>query len=294
MKIDPKNIPTNKLHGYLLSAVAPRPIAFASTMDANGNPNLAPFSFFNAFSSNPPTLIFSANRRVKDNTTKDTYSNIKATGEVVINTVSYKFARKMALASIEYPADVNEFEKAGLTPLPSEIVKPFRVAESSVQFECKVKNIIELGNEGGAGNLFICEVLLMHIHDDVLDAQGRIDPHKIDLVARMGGPLYCRASGDAIFEINQPFDKFGIGFDNLPAKIKMSKVLTGNDLAELASIEMLPAESEIEAYRNNPAYLELAERFKNDSESLEWHIHEYAKQLLKEGNIRDAWKLLLG
>lgn len=294
MKIDPKNIPTNKLHGYLLSAVAPRPIAFASTMDEQGNPNLAPFSFFNAFSSNPPTLVFSANRRVKDNTTKDTYSNIKATREVVINVVSYKFVRKMALASIEYPADVNEFAKAGFTPLPSELVKPFRVAESPVQFECKVKDIIELGEHGGAGNLFICEVALMHIHDDVLDAQGRIDPHKIDLVARMGGHLYCRASGDAIFEINQPYDKLGIGFDSLPAKIKTSKVLTGNDLAELASIEVMPSESEVEAFRNDPAYVELAERFKNDSESLEWHIHEYAQQLLKEGKTADAWKLLLG
>lgn len=293
MKINPRVIPAAKLHGYLLSAVAPRPVAFASTVDAKGNPNLAPFSFFNAFSSNPPTLVFSANRRVKDNTTKDTYSNIKATGEVVINVVSYRFVRKMTLASIEYPADVNEFEKAGLTSLPSEMVKPFRVAESSVQFECRVKDTIELGAGGGAGNLFICEVLLMHINDDVLDAQGRIDPHKIDLVARMGGPLYCRASGDAIFEINQPYDKFGIGFDALPGKIKTSKVLTGNDLAELASAEKLPSNEEVDSFRNNPAYLELTERFKNDAESLEWHVHEYARQLLKEGKTADAWKLLL-
>lgn len=293
MKIDPKEIPTAKLHGYLLSAVAPRPIAFASTVDENGNPNLAPFSFFNAFSSNPPTLVFSANRRVKDNTVKDTYSNIKATREVVINTVSYKFVRKMALASIEYPVEINEFEKAGFTPVPSEMVKPFRVAEAAVQFECKVKDIIELGNGGGAGNLFICEVVLMHINENVLDAHGRIDPHKIDLVSRMGGPLYCRASGDAIFEINQPYDKFGIGFDKLPHDIKSSKVLTGNDLAELASIEKFPDLSEVLAFNETPEIKDIKERCKNDAESLEWHIHDYARQLLKEGKTTEAWKTLL-
>src|ERR1051325_10591436 len=180
----------------MLGAIAPRPIAFASTVDINGNSNLAPFSFFNAFSSNPPVVIFSANRRVKDGTTKDTYANIKATREVVINAVSHKFVRKMALASIEYPTGVNEFQKAGFTPLKSEMVKPFRVAESPVQHECVVRDIIELSEKGGAGNLFICEILLMHINEEVLDANGRIDPHKIDLCARMSGPLYCRASGD--------------------------------------------------------------------------------------------------
>ena len=293
LRIDPKNIPTGKLHSYLLSAVAPRPIAFASTVDKNGNPNLAPFSFFNAFSSNPPILVFSANRRVKDGSTKDTYANIKATREVVVNTVSHKFVRKMSLASIEYPAGVNEFEKAGFTPLKSEIIKPFRVAESPVQFECKVKDIIELGESGGAGNLFICEIMLMHINEEVLDTQGRIDPHKIDLCARMGGPLYCRASGDALFEISQPTEKIGIGFDNLPQKIKSSKVLTGNDLAELASVETPPGTDEIAAFRADPMFRELQERFHNDAESLEWHAHEYARQLLAEKNVQKAWQLLL-
>ncbi len=293
LRVDPKNISTGKLHGYLLSAVAPRPIAFASTVDENGNPNLAPFSFFNAFSSNPPILVFSANRRVKDGKTKDTYANIKATREVVINAVSYRFVRKMALASIEYPAEVNEFEKAGFTPLKSEIVKPFRVAESPVQFECKVKNIIELGEGGGAGNLFICEVALLHISDEVLDAQGRIDPDKIDLCARMGGPLYCRASGDAVFEIVQPPERIGMGFDSLPAKIKASKVLTGNDLAELASIEKLPDAEEIASFKNEPAFKELQERFRNDAESFEWHVHDYARQLLKEKSTLKAWQALL-
>ncbi len=294
LRIDPQSTPTGKLHSYFLSAVAPRPIAFASTVDKNGNPNLAPFSFFNAFSSNPPVLVFSANRRIKDDSAKDTYSNIKANREVVINTVSYKFVRKAALASIEYPSDVNEFEKAGLTPLKSELVKPFRVAESAVHFECRVNDIIELGEKGGAGNLFICEVLLMHIDEEVLDPQGRIDPHKIDLCARVGGPLYCRASGDAVFEINQPPEKIGIGFDKLPAKIKTSKVLTGNDLAELASVEQLPDEAAVAAFRNdNAAFKELLLRFQNDSESLEWHVHEYALKLLREKNIVKAWQLLL-
>lgn len=293
MKIDPKTIPTGKLHGYLLSAVAPRPIAFASTVDENGKPNLAPFSFFNAFSSNPPILVFSANRRVKDNTTKDTYANICATREVVINTVSYAFVRKMTLASIDYPADVSEFSKAGFTPVASETVKPFRVAESPVQLECKVKDIIELGAGGGAGNLFVCEVLLMHVHDEILDTQGRIHPDKIDLVARMGGPLYCRASGNAIFEINQPFDKMGIGFDRLPAPVKTSKVLTGNDLAELASVEHIPSATEAHTFAQDAAFQDILQRCKNDPESLEWHIHDYAKRLLHEGKTLEAWKALL-
>ena len=277
----------------MLSAVAPRPICFASTVDENGTPNLAPYSFFNAFSSNPPMLVFSSNRRTRDNTTKDTYANIKATHEVVVNVVSYPYVRKMALASIEYPNEVNEFEKAGFTMLDSEKVKPYRVAESPVQFECKVTDIIELGPEGGAGNLFLCEILLMHIHEAVLDENGKIDQQKIDLCGRMGGKLYCRASGDAIFEILQPVDKIAIGFDRLPEKTKNSKVLTGNELAQLASVETLPTAQEIESFQSDPTYQELLVRFQNDAESLEWHIHEYASRLLKEEQIQTAWKLLL-
>ena len=294
MRIDPKTTPTKKLHSYLLSAVAPRPIAFASTVDKKGNPNLAPFSFFNAFSSNPPILVFSANRRVKDGTTKDTYENIQATREVVINSVSYAFVRKAALASIEYPFSVSEFEKAGFTPLKSDIVKPFRVAESAVQFECKVTDIIELGKKGGAGNLFICEVVLMHVNDGILDAQGRIDPDKIDLCARMGGPLYCRASGDAVFELVQSPEKIGIGFDNLPTRIKTSKVFTGNDLAKLASVEKLPGSTEIEAFnKEDSTFTELVKRYGNDATTLERHVHEYALKVLRENDIQKAWLILL-
>ncbi len=204
MKIIPGELPTPKLHGYLQGAVGPRPIAFASTIDEQGRPNLSPFSFFNLFSSKPATLIFSPNRRVRDNTTKHTLENARKTGEVVINVVNYDIVQQASLSSVEYPEGVNEFIKAGLTQLPSEIVKPFRVKESPVQFECKVKDIIELGQEGGAGNLIVCEVVLMHIDDAILDEKGQIDPYKIDLVARMGGDWYCRANGDALFEVAKP------------------------------------------------------------------------------------------
>jgi len=204
LKIDPKSTSLLKLQGYILGAVAPRPIAFASTIDKKGNPNLSPFSFFNAFSANPPVCIFSPSRRARDNTTKHTFENVKEVGEVVINAVNYDLVHQASLTSTEYPKGVNEFIKAGLTPVPSEIVKPFRVKESPVQMECRVRDIIELGNEGGAGNLVICEILLIHISEDVLDEKGNIDPQKIDLVSRMGGNWYCRASGDALFEVEKP------------------------------------------------------------------------------------------
>jgi flavin reductase (DIM6/NTAB) family NADH-FMN oxidoreductase RutF len=240
MRIDPTQIPTKDLHQYLLGAVAPRPIAFASTLSKEGVPNLAPYSFFNAFSSNPPILVFSSNRRVADNTTKDTLKNIEDTGEVVINAVSHSIVRQMAVCSIEYPAGVNEFEKAGLTPLPSERVKPFRVAESPAQMECIVERILPLGDGGGAGHLIVCKIVMMHLDDRVLDEQKRIDPHKIDLMARMGRAYYVRASGAAVMEIVQEVGKMGIGFDGLPMALRNSPVLTGNNLGQLAGLTSLP------------------------------------------------------
>jgi flavin reductase (DIM6/NTAB) family NADH-FMN oxidoreductase RutF len=282
--INPKEILTNEFHSYMLGTVAPRPIAFASTIDENGIPNLAPYSFFNAYSSNPPTLVFSSNRRVRDNTTKDTYANIKATGEVVINMVSFNIVRQMSLASIEYPSDINEFEKAGFTPLASETVKPFRVAESPAQYECKVKQIIELGEHGGAGNLFICEVQLLHINENILNEKGKIDPDKIDLCARMGGQYYLRASGSNVFEINQPVNKFGIGFDNIPENIRLSKVLTGNNLAELASVEKLPSEEEIKSF----AIENSISKTENS-----YTVHARAKSFIEKGDALSAWKILL-
>jgi flavin reductase (DIM6/NTAB) family NADH-FMN oxidoreductase RutF len=241
LKIDPAEIATKDLHQFILGAVAPRPIAFASTLSADGVPNLAPYSFFNAFSSNPPILIFSSNRRVSNNTTKDTLKNVEDTGEVVINVVPHRIVRQMALCSVEYGAEVNEFEKAGFTPLPSEKVRPFRVAESPVHMECKVEKILPLGEKGGAGNLIICNIVLMHIAEEVLNDKGRIDPHKIDLVARMGRFYYARASGDAVFEVVQEVTAFGIGFDGLPPGIRHSHVLTGNNLGQLAALPALPS-----------------------------------------------------
>ena len=207
LSIDPKELQIAQLHGYLLGAIGPRPIAFASTIDRDGNPNLAPFSFFNVFSANPPILIFSPARSGRTNTNKDTFHNVKEVGEVVINIVNHQIVHQMSLASSPYAADVDEFEKTGLTKIPSDTIRPFRVAESPVQFECVVNEIKELGDQGGAGNLIICEVKKIHISEDVLDKDGKIDQLKIDLVARMGGNWYCRADKNSMFEIEKPITK---------------------------------------------------------------------------------------
>ena len=292
IKIDPKEIETAKLHGYLLGAVAPRPIAFASTLDQDGKPNLSPFSFFNVFSANPPIAIFSPARRVRNNTTKHTLENAKATKEVVINIVNYGIVEQMSLSSTEYPDGVNEFIKSGLTPVPSEMVKPFRVKESPVQLECEVKEVVELGNEGGAGNLVICEIKLVHIDENVLDSHGQIDPKKIDLVARMGGNWYCRANGEALFEIAKPLRTLGMGVDEIPHDIRNSSILTGNNLGQLGNVESLPDETEVNEYK----LTELAElfvRLEDDAEQLELELHKIAKEKLEQGEVTDAWKALL-
>src|SRR4030095_1067731 len=247
LTIDPKQISVARLHAYILSSVAPRPIAFASTLDAAGNPNLSPFSFFNAFGSNPPTLIFSPARRVRDNTTKHTLQNVLEFPEVVINTVNYEMVHQTSLASVEFPKGVNEFLKSGFTPEPSVMVRPFRVKESPVQFECKVVEVKPMGQEGGAANLVICEILLMHINETVLNDQQRIDQHKMDLVARLGEDFYVRASGSALFEVVKPNLKPAMGIDSLPEHIKQSKVLTGNNLGQLGNMERFPATDELEA-----------------------------------------------
>lgn len=249
MIIDPKEIPTKDLHQFLLAIVAPRPIGFVSTVDASGIPNLAPFSFYNCFSSNPPIVVFSANRRVSDNTTKDTLANIRATGECVMNAVSYKVVRQMALCSVDYPSDVNEFEKTGLTPIPSDIVGPPRVKECLAHLECKLSQIIPLGDKGGAGHLIICEVVRMHVDESIIDERNRIDPHKIDLMARMGKTYYSRASGESIYSIPQPTFPLPLGFDGLPDFFKQSKILSANDLGMLASLLTLPDESMVQSFR---------------------------------------------
>lgn len=274
----PKDLTTPQLHSYLLSAVAPRPIAFASTVDAEGQPNLSPFSFFNVFSANPPILIFSPARRVRDNTTKHTLENVEAIKEVVINVVNHNIVQQMSLSSTEYALGINEFTKAGLTMLKSDVVKPFRVAESPVQMECKVNDIIKLGTEGGAGNLIICEVVKMHINESVLDENGAIDQVKLDLVSRAGGSFYSRAKS-GFFEIPKPLSTLGIGVDALPEDIKKSTILSGNDLGLLANVEKFPSENEIKAFNCG---------FKTQTEK-----HQQAKKLLETEMVTEAWLTLL-
>jgi len=271
--IDPKAVSTAALHGYMLGAVTPRPIAFASTIDSAGNVNLSPFSFFNVFSANPPIMIFSPARRGRDNTTKHTYENVLQVKEVVINIVNYDIVQQMSLSSTEYGKGVNEFEKAGLTPLASQTIKPPRVAESPVQFECRVNEVISLGTEGGAGNLVICEVLKMHINEAVLDADGKIDPVKLDAVSRMGGNWYGRAK-QGMFEVPKPLSRLGVGFDQLPEAIRTSKLLTGNDLAKLANVEVLP--------KGAKAIV-----------NLEQHVAQKAQKRLALDDIQGAWELLI-
>lgn len=276
------------LHQYILGAIAPRPIAFASTMDSQGIPNLAPYSFFNAFSSNPPVLVFSSNRKVKDNQTKDTLHNIRETGEVVINAVNFAMMRQMALASIEYPAEIDEFEKAGFTPLASDLVKPFRVAESPSQMECTVKDIITLGDQGGAGHLIICDVVRIHIHEAVIDDRDRIDPHKMDLVGRMGRAYYVRASGEAIHTVFQPVTDMAIGFDQLPESVRKSPVLTGNQLAEIAALTALPSADSLELLQSETDIADLLDR-----EDGYHALHQMAANAIIAGSVDRAAGLLL-
>jgi flavin reductase (DIM6/NTAB) family NADH-FMN oxidoreductase RutF len=283
----PQDVSTGKLHGLLLSAVAPRPIAFASTMDAEGNPNLSPFSFFNVFSANPPIMIFSPARRVRNNTTKHTLENAEQTKEVVINVVNYDMVHQMSLSSTEYPEDVNEFEKAGLTMVKSDLVKPFRVGESPVQFECKVNEIVKLGDEGGAGNLIICEVVKLHVDDEYLNDEGQIDQEKLDLVARAGGSYYSRARS-GFFEIPKPLSTLGIGVDQIPKEIRNSMILTGNDLGMLANVEALPSKKEVKQFIKN-----IVEKHPSLSNASLRTKHKKAKDYLSYGDVESAWKILL-
>ncbi|MDC8002762.1 flavin reductase family protein [Aureisphaera galaxeae] len=273
LRIDPNEISTPQLHGYLLGAVAPRPICFASTVDGAGNVNLSPYSFFNVFSANPPIMIFSPARRVRDNTTKHTLENVLETKEVVINIVSHAMVQQMSLSSTEYAKGVNEFVKAGFTEVPSEKVAPPRVAEAPVQFECKVNDVIALGEEGGAGNLVVAEVVQLHIDEAILNEEGKIDPYKIDTVSRLGGNWYSRAK-EGLFEVEKPLRTQGIGVDALPKAIRLSTVLTGNDLGQLANVETLPTGAEF--------YVSEAE-----------DQHKRAHDLLEQGRVTDAWTELL-
>lgn len=286
LTIDPKSVSVPVLQSYLQGIIAPRPIAFASTIDKSGNVNLTPFSFFNIFSSNPPIVIFSPARRVRDGSVKHSLENVYDVAEVAINIVSYSMVQQASLSSTEYPKGVNEFIKTGLTPIESTLIKPPRVKESPASMECKVNKIIPLGDAGGAGNLVICEVLLVHLSENILTEERKVDPQKLDAVARMGEDWYCRAHGDAIFKVPKPLMKLGIGVDRIPERIRKSKVLTGNDLGMLGNVEQLPDEMSIQEFGKNEFVLQALQEG-------EEYIHQLAHELLLKGEIENAWKVLL-
>ena len=287
LSFEPHTLSPSQLQDYLQSTVAPRPIAFASTVDINGTPNLSPFSFFNVFSSNPPILVFSPARRVRNNTTKHTLENCQATKQVVINVVNYDLVQQVSLSSTEYPEGINEFLKSGLTMLPSDMVKPYRVAESPVQMECLVNEIIPLGNQGGAGNLIICEIVKIHIQESILDEKNRIDQSKIDLVSRLGGNWYSR-SNQGLFEVEKPLTSLGIGVDQIPEFIKKSKVFDGNDLGKLGNVEALPTREEITIFvKQNFAVKGVL------SSDDDLKIQQTAKEFLNNNDALSAWKVLL-
>jgi flavin reductase (DIM6/NTAB) family NADH-FMN oxidoreductase RutF len=289
---DPTAIEGRDLHGKLLGGIAPRPIAFASTVDKTGTPNLAPFSYFNVFSANPPILIFSPARRMRGNTTKHTLENVLEVPEVVINLVDFALVHACSLASGDFPAGVSEFEKAGVTPLPSDTVRPFRVAESPVQLECEVLRVDSLGDEGGAGQLVVCRITQMHFRNDVLNAAGQPVPELLDLVGRCGGNSYVRASGEALFEVPKPLAAPGIGVDALPQEVQQSAVLTGNELAQLGALLELPDETDVNDFK----LLELSDlfmEFEDDGVALERAIHEHAQKLIAAGDVAAALKAVL-
>jgi flavin reductase (DIM6/NTAB) family NADH-FMN oxidoreductase RutF len=282
LSLDPKDLSVQQVQKYLQNAIAPRPICFASTVNVAGEPNLAPFSFFNLFSSNPPVAVFSPAYSGRTGASKNTLDNVREVPECVINVVNYDMVQQTSLASSPFPKGVNEFIKANFTPVPSELVKPARVKESPVQLECRVMEIKELGKMGGAGNLVICEIIRIHINESVLNDQNQIDTKKIDLVARMGDNWYCRAHGDSLFEVEKPITTIGIGIDQMPGNIRNSRILSGNNLGLLGSVEQLPSNEEIEEYKKT------LNQFNSDDDR-----HSYAKSLLEANKVKEAWMVLL-
>jgi flavin reductase (DIM6/NTAB) family NADH-FMN oxidoreductase RutF len=293
LTINTADLKPAELQNYLQYVIAPRPICFVSTIDKQGNVNLSPFSFFNLFSINPPICVFSPSRRVRDNTSKHSLENVMEVPECVINIVNYDMVQQTSLASVEYPKGVNEFVKAGFTQLPSELVRPPRVAESPVQMECIIRQVIPLGENAGAGNLVLSEIKRIHIKDDILDASGKIDQTKINLVARLGGDWYCRVGADNLFEVEKPVRTLGIGVDSLPASIRNSAVLTGNNLGQLGNVECLPSDEEIDAIRTDSELRQILDATIGDSFTRERELHQYARKLLESGNVIKAWKVLL-
>jgi flavin reductase (DIM6/NTAB) family NADH-FMN oxidoreductase RutF len=291
--LKPSDLKPIDLQNYLQHAVAPRPICFASTIDKIGNVNLSPFSFFNLFSTNPPICVFSPSRRVRDNTTKHTLQNILEVPECVINIVNYSMVQQTSLASVEYPKGVNEFIKAGFTQVKSDYVSPPRVAESPVQFECIVQQVIPLGQEGGAGNLVLAEIKLIHIKEEVLDEKGRIDQKKMDHVARLGGNWYCRVTENNLFKVAKPVSTIGIGVDALPSAIRNSHILSGNNLGQLGNVETLPSDEEVEKMKQDTEVKAILDATIGDTKTRETELHAKAKLLLAEGDVSSAWKVLL-
>jgi flavin reductase (DIM6/NTAB) family NADH-FMN oxidoreductase RutF len=290
MIFDLKDLSTTEKQYYLQHAVAPRPVCFASTIDKNGNVNLSPFSFFNLFSSNPPIVIFSPSRRVRDNTTKHTLENVLEIPEVVINIVTYDMVHQVSLASCEYPKETNEFTKAGFTEETATIVKPPMVKESKVKLECKVNEVKSLGTEGGAGNLVICEVLRMHIDDSFLDENKKIDQRKIHHIARLGADWYCKVDETNLFHVTKPNTELGIGIEALPQSVLNSKILTGNNLAQLANVHEMPV---IEPSFDDPHLKNIIQYYSVNPDDMEKELHTYAKKLLDEHKVKEAWQVLL-
>jgi flavin reductase (DIM6/NTAB) family NADH-FMN oxidoreductase RutF len=275
---------------YLQASVAPRPICFASTIDAAGQPNLSPFSFFNLFSTTPPILIFSPSRRVRDNTTKHTWQNVQEVAEVVINIVDYSMVQQISLASCDFPKETNEFVKAGFTEEPATLVRPPMVKESKVKIECRVIDTRPLGDQGGSGNLVICEALRMHIDPVILDSNNHIDQRRLQLVARLGGDWYCRTDVQNLFQVEKPNIRLGIGMDALPGSIRESRILSGNHLGQLANVHVLPA---VDPAFHDLRLQQIFQYFAIDPVEMERELHRYAVELLDAGKVQEAWQVLL-
>jgi flavin reductase (DIM6/NTAB) family NADH-FMN oxidoreductase RutF len=291
--INPKDLSTPELQALLQGGIAPRPIAFASTISLAGEVNLSPFSFFNLFSANPPILVFSPSRRVRDNSTKHSLDNVLEVPEVVIHVVGHDLVEQMSLASTEYPRGVNEFVKAGLTAVPSELVRPPRVKEAPLAFECKVQQVISLGEQGGAGNLVICEIIRIYLDEKILDENGVIHPLKLDPIARLGGNWYTKITAESLFQIPKPLLTLGIGVDQLPEEIRTSPVLSGNNLGRLGNVEQLPSEEAFANFALTPEVIDMKRRFRLDADSWVDHLHRWAKEVLEAGEVDLAWKILL-
>ncbi len=291
MIIDINKLPPIQKQAWLQHAIAPRPVCFASTIDKEGNVNLSPFSFFNLFSTNPPVVIFSPSRRVRDNTTKHSLQNAMEVPEVVINICDYGMVQQVSLASCEYPRGTDEFIKAGFTKEKASVVKPPMVKEAKVKFECRVNEVKSLGEEGGAGQLVIAEILVMHVDESILNAEGTmIDQLKLQHIARLGGDWYCRVNASNLFQVEKPNIKLGIGVDALPAGIRNSPILTGNNLGQLANVHDMPV---VEPSFEDEKLKNIIQYYSVSPPEMEKLVHMYAKELLDAGKVKEAWQVLL-